>query len=411
METYAIYEGFLPDLRKKVQTIQKKCAKYGCDFHFAEVGEEFREIENPNDYDPETRKHRTVRCRFVICEAEGTAIVNGWEFVASVEHTPKGNIFAKAMSDVEIPTRYRNTYPVCEHCNSNRVRKDTFIVLNRESGDFKQVGRNCLCDYTHGMSASCATFLASLKEVFSTAENERPDFGSLGRFERYYSPREWLCYVAETVRKFGYELDGGTRNRAQTYWDYLHGYTLYWDAKFERQIRDELDNVKFDPETEEVKAMVDKAVAWLDTQEASNDYMHNLKTAIALDYCNVRHFGVLASLFPTWNRELEREAKRKAEAEAGKASEFVGKVGDRVDITVKEIACITSWKTCFGGRYTPTTTYVWKITGDDDNIYTWKTQTWLNCEDIPKSIKGTVKEHKTFRDVKQTEITRCKVER
>lgn len=410
MKTYAIYEGFLPDLLKKVQTIRKKCAKYGCDFHFAEIGEEIRDVVDERVVDPVTHKHPVKKCRFVICEAEGTAVVNGWEFVASVEHTEKGNIFAKSMTDIEIPTRYRDSYPVCEHCNTNRKRKDTFIIVNKETGEFKQVGYNCLCDYTHGMSASCASYLASLKEVFAEAE-EAPAFESIGWGERYFDTNEWLCYVAETVRKFGYELDGGTRARANTYWDYDHGNTAFWTNDVEATVRREMDAVGYDPESAEAKAMVESAVEWLNGQEASNDYMHNLKTAVALSACKARHFGLLASLFPTWNRELEREAKRKAEAEAGKVSEFVGKVGDRVTADVESVRCITSWESCYGGRYTPTTVYVWKITSTDGNVFTWKSQTFLDTDEPPKRITGTVKEHKTFRDVKQTELTRCKVER
>ena len=56
-----------------------------------------------------------------------------------------------------------------------------------------------------------------------------------------------------------------------------------------------------------------------------------------------------------------------------------------------------------------TTTYLWKIVGKDGNVYTWKTSRWFDEDKAPAEIKGTVKEHKTFRDVKQTDLTRCKI--
>ena len=102
------------------------------------------------------------------------------------------------------------------------------------------------------------------------------------------------------------------------------------------------------------------------------------------------------------------QAKRKQEAEQGQLSNHVGQVGDRITIEVDSVKCITSWKSCFNG-YSNTTTYVWKITDKEGNVFTWKTSTWLNEEVPPKTIKGTVKEHKVFREVKQTEITRCKL--
>ena len=56
MEQYAVWEGFMGDLEKKVATIQKKCNKFGCEFHFAKVGEEIREVEDSTRIDPTTGK-------------------------------------------------------------------------------------------------------------------------------------------------------------------------------------------------------------------------------------------------------------------------------------------------------------------------------------------------------------------
>ena len=158
MPQYAILEGNMERLMKKITRIQNKCRKFGCDFHFAEVGEEFRKVK---DDCGEIRL-----ARFVMVEAEGTAIVNGWKSIASVEHTDKGNIIRSAC-DVEVPARYYDSNPVCEHCNSRRYRKDTFIVMNEETGEFKQVGKSCLCDFTHGMSAEG---VASYTALFMTAK-------------------------------------------------------------------------------------------------------------------------------------------------------------------------------------------------------------------------------------------------
>ena len=410
MERYAIYEGFMGDLEKKVASIQKKCNKFGCDFHFAEVGEEIREVEDTLHIDPETGKNRKVNLRFVICEAEGTARVNGWEFVASVEHTEKGNIFSKALTDVEIPERYRNSLPYCEHCNSDRARKGTFIVRNAETGEFKQVGHNCLNDFTHGMSASFAAYMASLKEIFKEAE-EKPAGLGIGIGSRYYKTEEILRYTAETIRHFGYSKTDdstSTRSRMSEFYAYDHGETFFWDRKDLLRVFNLVERVGFNPDSVEAKKMVADAMTWLNGREAKNDYMHNLKTAVSLQYAKHHHFGLLVSLFPTYNRELELEAKRKAEAAAGASSEFVGNVGDKLTVDVESIKCVTSWESCYDG-YHETTTYIWKIVGKDGNIYTWKTSKWMDEDTPPTTIKGTVKEHKVFRDVKQTELTRCRV--
>lgn len=56
--TYSIYEGNFERLEKKLTAIKNKCSKYGCEFHYAQVGEEFRTIT--------TEEGEKVTARFVI---------------------------------------------------------------------------------------------------------------------------------------------------------------------------------------------------------------------------------------------------------------------------------------------------------------------------------------------------------
>lgn len=105
---YAIYEGNLDRLEKKLKRIFNKCKAYGCDFHYEQTGEEFRELKD--------EKGNKYTARFVLVEAEGTAVINDWEFVAELEHTEKGNIIT-GVAGIEVPERYYTTTPVCEHCN------------------------------------------------------------------------------------------------------------------------------------------------------------------------------------------------------------------------------------------------------------------------------------------------------
>lgn len=410
MEKYSVWEGHMDDLMKKVTRIKNKCKKFGCDFHFEKVGEEFREVEDPNTINPITGKPVKVVMKFFICEAEGTALVNGWEYIGSVEHTSKGNIFCKAMTDVEIPERYRCSDPYCEHCGTNRRRKNTFIVRKKETGEFKQVGDSCLMDFTHGMSASFATYMASLRSIFEEAE--KPVFGGNGWSTERLDTREVLQYIAETIRHFGYtksDTSGSTKSKALDFYNYTHGRTRMWTKEEVERVSREIDLVGFNPDSEEATKMVDEVLDWIGNQETTNDYMHNLKVVTSLSYMDYWKFGLLVSLFPTWNRDLELQARKKAEMEAGKMSKHVGEIGDKIIVKVESIKCLTSWESCFNG-YTTTTTYIWKICGDDGNVYTWKTSKWLNEEYPPNVIKGTVKAHNEFRGVKQTELTRCRTE-
>lgn len=389
---YAIHEDNMDRLRKKMVRIQNKCRKYGCDFRFEEVGEEFRELKDEDG--------RARVARFVLVEAEGIAIVNGWRFIASVEHTTEGNVFSKAV-DVEIPERYYDSDPICEHCGTNRVRKSTFIVQNEETGEFKQVGRGCLADFTHGMSAEAvAQYTAMFDELI---EGGTPCGGGWG--DRYYERDLWLRYVAETVRHFGYvRADGcgrSTRERAHDY--YLVENGRVWSKEFERALREEMRSVGFDADSEASRDLVERALAWVGEQTDNSNYMHNLRTVCRLDYLTSQDLGIAASLFVSYDRALGREEKKRAEADAAAKSEWVGEVGDRVTVEMAEWKCVTGWETQWG--------YVgiYRIVSVDGNVFTWKTSGYIDEKD--RVLTGTVKAHNEYRGTKQTELTRCRTSR
>ena len=129
MTTYLIHEANIERLRKKVNRIKEKCEKYSCPFIYNEIGEEFKTIRENG---------KNIVVRYIKVEAEGTAIVNNWEFVGTINHESKGNIIRKMKSEIEVPERYYNTSPVCEHCGTNRYRRETYLIHNKEND---QIGR------------------------------------------------------------------------------------------------------------------------------------------------------------------------------------------------------------------------------------------------------------------------------
>ena len=207
--------------------------------------------------------------RFITVEVSGTAKVNDWEFVAELEHTENGNII-RGTGIYEIPERYYTGKPVCEHCKSNRFRKNTYIVRNSTTGEFKQVGKSCLMDFTNGLSAEAvASYIAFFEEVIR-GEQVLPG----GSFERYVEITEFLQYVTETVNKFGYvkkaDADYGnesTCSRAISYMMVCKGQTR-WMPKQEIERRyAEMEKVAFDANSDTVK----KQVCLLYTSDAADE--------------------------------------------------------------------------------------------------------------------------------------------
>ena len=306
-------------MRYEMKRIENKCRKYGCEFRFEIVGETFRTLRDEDSGEKYT-------ARFVVVEAEGKAIVNDWQFVAAVEHTPKGNLFS-GVSGIEIPERYYTSNPVCEHCGTSHKRKYTYIVMNTVTGEFKQVGKSCLGDFTHGLDASAAALYISYFDTLIAGET--PYEG--GAHTRYIEVETALKYVAETIRAFGYvrAQDAGisTMLRAFRYYALEQGWRGF-SGKEEKQYRAEMESVSFNPDSPEIARQVADALKWVEGQEDKNNYLHNLKTVCALPYVNGKHFGLLASLFPAYNRDLKYQAE-KAERERKAAKELEGKMGSR----------------------------------------------------------------------------------
>lgn len=317
---YKIFEGNIERLEKKLNRISAKCKKYGNEFMYEKIGEEFAEHE-----DEDGNKYMV---KYIVVNVEGKAIINNWKFIASVQHTEKGNLIKKCC-DVEVPKRYYTSEPICEHCNNKRNRKDTYIVQNIETGEFKQVGKSCLKDFTCGMSAEGIAHYISLFDELIKGECIESGFHPT----RYIETIEAMYYIAETIKHFGYvksDDDRPTKQRAREYYEVEHGMIGGIFAKLAKEFKDEMNSVSFNANSDYSKELVNNVLTWIDSQTEDNNYFHNLKTVCSLEYITYDNFGLLASVFPVYDRNLKREKQKLEEQEADRKSEYVGNVGDRI---------------------------------------------------------------------------------
>lgn len=406
---YSIPEENIEKLEKKIVRIRNKCAKYGCEFKYERVGDHFEEF----DYeDEETGKKFKKTVHFIDVECEGVARINGWKFAATLEYSLKGNIIA-AVPGVEIPSRFYDCEPWCEHCKTRRDRKVSYVVQNEESGEFKQVGRGCLVDFTGGLSAEWAAQIESFFKEFEEA-SEYVGCGGFGK--TYFKVRDFLVFSAETIRLFGFVKNGydsgiSTADRARSCYLVRKGYRA---SKLDFALWDEASDRGFDEKRAESIELADKVLDWILNNENTSNYFHNLKVVCSDECFDACKVGLVASAVQAYSRELEiqiekDEWKKKKDAEAEKSG-WVGEVGKRVSFATAEVTCVTSWETMYG------VTSIYKIVDESGNVFTWKTSSdisgywegkkWMEVV----KITGTVKEHKEYRGVKQTELTRCRVE-
>lgn len=393
MRTFRIHESNIDRLHVKINRIRNKCNKYGCDFYYAEVGEEFKVLDEGTD------EERVAK--YIVVECEGTAKVNGWQFVATLEHTPGGNIIRNIV-DIDIPERFRYCEPECEHCNSHRHRKDTYIVYNEESGEFKQVGSSCLADFTGGLSAEMVAGYISLFDKL--IQGEAPVGGY--RFKTYYNVEDILKYAIDSVDNLGYrstQYNDSTKDAVIDAWNYDNGRGDSW---CEERVLNYRETHHPDYNSEDLKKRVDDIKSYILSSDDDSDYVHNLKVILKGDYLEYRQIGYAVSSVKFYNTAIEKDAeevrRNEAHREEVEASNYIGEVGDRITVEGPEVSIVTSWDTQWG------TTVRYKIVSKG-NVFMWDSSSFIDPHREVISFVGTVKKHDEYDDVKQTWLTRCRV--
>lgn len=387
--TYLIHESNMERLMKKLTTIQNKCTKYGCEFHFEELGEVFQDTKDETTGEVYT-------ARYIEVEVSGIARIADWEFVATIEHADPMNIIRSFRPEYEIPARFYTADTFCEHCRTRRYRKDTYIVRNTQTGEFKQVGKSCLKDFTGGLSAEqVAQYISWFDELIKGE-------AACGGFKHYDSTEEILLNAVESVRLYGFaktECWAGATSTKQVVLEQVHHY-----GNWNKRIRDDDFNPDHKGNAEKVKAIM----AWVESLPMELGYISNLKVSLSREYCESRDVGIICSAVASYDREVERQERKAKQQKQASKSQWVGNEGDRLELHNLTVRLLTSWDTEFGY------TYLYKFVDEQGNTYTWKTGKWLYSgdyatEDLRINLKGTVKKHTEFNKELQTELTRCKV--
>lgn len=400
MARYFIYEGNMEKLEKKLKTIENKCAKYDVNFKYERIGEEFRDVKDDNG--------SIITVKYIEVEVEGLLRHENWEFIATIDHHDIGNIIRQFNTEIKIPDRYRHTDPICEHCNTRRRRKFTYLVHNTETDEWKQVGNTCLKEFTNGLDAQAAAYM---EQWFQKLEESQEKLFTGVSYERHYPLKDILCYAKETTDKYGYVSASdddvvygdkkSTREMTMDFYLAIEQNAMYMD-----HIREEAKDIGFDAHKESHQKYVDEAIAWIRSNKEESDYMFNLRIACNDDYIPWRNLGIVISLMPTYYRHLKHleyvEKQKNKNAAEKEGSEYQGEKGQRLTVVIESAECVYSNDSYYG------ISYLYKFMDTEGNVYMWSTGKSLETDKITK-LTGTVKNHEEFRGVKQTHLTRCRV--
>ena len=342
-----------------------------------------------------------VECTEVF--VDGSYIINGWQFVGTIEFTELGNIIRLADSSFEgkVPAKYLHTPKICEHCGKIRNRKDTYLIYNTESGEFKQVGSSCLLDYTQGLDANkCADMMSCLNKVMELSNKDFSEEDFIGNgFDSTgcgMSRKTVLPIAYAYVKQYGYqrmfEGNGTAHDVLIMLWNGLHDEEMV--RRYESLVM---------PTEEELKAIDEVAKA--NVEFLDNDYMRNASIAWLKESLEYRDFGLISSFVNTCLKQFVKDAEIKQRNES-RNNEWVGNVGDRLTIKVASARVLytkdNSWSSYYAGC-----SWVMEIVDIEGHTYKWSAST--NNINEGDTITATVKAHSEYKGLKQTVITRGKV--
>jgi len=411
---FIIPEANFSTLEAKINKLNKKALKLHCEPITLNIIESFEKMPTSNDDDlNKYYQNNNITILHHKVSLSGIApIIAGWELIASCETKENGTLI-KTIPGKVYPPEYRELL-ICEHCNSDRRRKYTFIVRNIHTNEFKMVGKSCLKDFLGHVDPN---FYASYLEIINISEDEYledkiPTSGLKFDIQRYCN------IVAAVIRERGFTSKAKAAEQ--------EGVLATSDIA-ERIITDILGKYTIDI-TDNDKEIAEKALNWIKNlpEYNLNDYMYSIHLLSQEKSIKPKDFGFVASIIPAYLRTVEKEIiaeKKVTQAKEESISDYIGTPGEKIQL---ELTYISSASYEFQiSAWTSQTNFIHKFLDNSGNIFIWKTakhigefvngKKWYDRDRIDVNagynlkLKGSIKDHSEFRGEKQTILTRCKI--
>lgn len=342
---------------------------------------------------------------FEVFMVEGVAPrFDGWKLIAKLTDASflfegqTGTVVSMVPGEPELGTEWRHTEIACEHCATNRKRRDTFLVQNEETGKILQVGRQCLKDFLGHKSPEAIAAICEMIINFFYGVGE--DFVGGIREPDFFDTFEYLCWVSMAIRNNGWV------SKKQAWNSY--GVATADQAFTLMREKPVFGKPRVEPAVED-QERANVALAWVRDHLCSvdpdtlNDYMFKLRMTCESDRVAFKSLGICASLIPTVEREMGKIIERQSQP----VSNYVGQVKERrtFELTLTHVRELES---VYG------VSVLYSFVDPDGNKFGWfasSRQPGLVAseEGIPVILTGTIKEHKEYKGTKQTMLTRCKI--
>lgn len=361
------------------------------------------------DVDPQLTIHEPVEVGVEVCRVRVSAqplkLPGNWQLAARLDFEEGGTIVS-AVPGVEIPSHFRTSDCICEHCKTKRRRAHTYVVRNVKEERHVQVGSDCISDFLgHESPAAIAAQLEFMSTLivglggFGDPDQEPGERGS--RAPRYWDAKGLLSVACASVREHGYISVGAskdalaagnftpsTKDRVLTH---LHG------VRKEDFITSTDED---DARAEKILRWVREEVAAVPAEQRQNEYMNNIAVALGGEFVRDRFVGIAVSAIPTYDREMGIRVAREGRS---KTSRHVGVKGERADFGFR----VRQTKSIIGAYGTSTICIFEDEAGNEFKWFATGSPPAFSPGDHVL-LKATVVKHEEYKGVRQTVINRCK---
>lgn len=378
-------------LKREVERVNRKALDLGCEPLTLEIEELKRERI------PGTSRWFEFHTATITGRLPKIA---GWTLVARIDHTgPKNVITSTGLWEGEVDPKWRNADPNCDHCQSQRTRNDTFILVH-DNGEWAQVGRDCLSDF----AGSDSPFkILRLFLDLERAIGEMEDWDD-HRSSPLIDTKIFLSHASAIITEIGWYSKSAWANNDHTGTPTATRImaNMFPDPQVDEDWLIEI--------TDAAEAEAEAALAWvrddLAPKSTLSDYEYNLVALTEIDAFDSRRYtGIMASLIPAYRRAHgidERGEKKEItsthQGTVGKRETWDLTLSKRVDMEVDS----------YGWSYSGTEMLRIHIFEDEaGNIFIWKTTSACLAEGESYKVKATVKEHSEYNGTPQTILTRA----
>lgn len=325
--------------------------------------------QKTNSDDPEKQEKEITVKQYEVQIIGEPPVVEGYEFIAKVEHTPDGNIlnYAPRASDKSIPHEYRTATQQCDVCRTTRDRNNTFILKlenddqkrfpEKKKGDFVMVGSGCLKRFLPGTSASSlmeyAEMIESIRSSIQEASEMEDDSGNMsggynGRGD-YMSQEElglWLSAVYLHTGKFISKKKATEFQTSSTIDNVFSAMNSRTGMERGRDIEDPVHRRMREDEVfiNKANSLNAEFLEWAKTKDFDalmtqnpnfSDFYHNLKVLSKQNTFKTKNSGFFSALFATFLRDKGEMEKKSAQKKASADFTYFGKPGEKIKVKIK----------------------------------------------------------------------------